>query len=184
VPPTPPPATKTIEQTLDTNGNGIIDDDEIIAAIGYWVSGAAVPGTDGQTINDQEMLKLAALWTTGNPISSAGTSAARATSVPMAGAVKGKAPTLNVKSIKAQMLDHRVIFTVSGDGVAEMEVHVYDLSGRIVFDQATTGTTLIFRGLSSDGRPLANGVYLYTVAIKGVDGRIMMSEIKKLVILR
>ncbi len=39
----------------------------------YWVAGQAVPGTDGQTISDQEMLKLAALWVTGSAISQANT---------------------------------------------------------------------------------------------------------------
>ncbi len=60
---------ETIEQAIDTNGNGIIDDAEIIIAVHYWITGQPVPGTGGQIIDDQEILKLVALWTTGSPIS-------------------------------------------------------------------------------------------------------------------
>ncbi len=36
----------------------------------------------------------------------------------------------------------------------------------------------------SDGRRLANGVYLYVVTIRRQDGAILRSQVKKLVILR
>jgi len=54
----------TIESVLDVNSNSRIDDDEILTAIGFWVSGDEVPGT-GQTINDAKILFLIELWVTG-----------------------------------------------------------------------------------------------------------------------
>lgn len=59
----------TLEQAIDTNGNGIIDDAEIMAAVHYWITGQLVPTSGGQIIDDQEVLKLVALWTTDSPIS-------------------------------------------------------------------------------------------------------------------
>ncbi|MGQ9734901.1 MAG: right-handed parallel beta-helix repeat-containing protein [Candidatus Bipolaricaulia bacterium] len=61
--------TMTIEQALDTNGNGYLDDPEILQAIEYWVNGLPVPGTGGQTISDAKVLELIALWINHEPIS-------------------------------------------------------------------------------------------------------------------
>jgi len=67
-PPTPPPpAGLTIEDVIDANGNGFIDDNEILKAIEYWIMGTQVPGT-GQAINDLKILDLLRLWITGAPI--------------------------------------------------------------------------------------------------------------------
>ena len=71
-----------------------------------------------------------------------------------------------------------------GASVAGLSVQVYDLSGAAVFEKTTSGTTLTFRGLSSDGQPLANGVYLYVITVRGSDGQTLSSEVKKLVLLR
>jgi len=50
---------------------------------------------------------------------------------------------------------------------------VYDLNGRPLYDSGfTTGTRLSWRPLTADGRPLANGVYLYAVVARDVFGRI------------
>jgi hypothetical protein len=43
---------------------------------------------------------------------------------------------------------------------------------------------LTFRGLGADGRPLANGVYLYIVTVRGPNGQIITTKANKLVLLR
>jgi len=47
-----------------------------------------------------------------------------------------------------------------------------------------SGNSLSWDGLMSDGRRLANGVYLYVVTIRKQDGTILRSQVKKVVILR
>jgi hypothetical protein len=65
-PPEPPPSQpKTVEEALDENHNGLIDDPEILVAVNYWVTGHEVPGTDGKTIDDPKMLELIRLWISG-----------------------------------------------------------------------------------------------------------------------
>lgn len=67
-----------------------------------------------------------------------------------------------------------------------VSVQVFDLRGNMVFDEEIPvgATQLSWRGLTSDGRMLANGVYLYVITARTWDGKIMRSEAKKLVILR
>jgi hypothetical protein len=73
---------------------------------------------------------------------------------------------------------------VQGRGIAGIQLQVYDLGGHLVTDQSASGASLRWNGLSSLGRTLANGVYLYVVTVKGQDGSVIRSEVRKLVILR
>jgi hypothetical protein len=58
----------SIERALDQNGNGSIDDSEIIKAINLWIRQDPVPGTSGQTISDAKIIELLHLWITGEPV--------------------------------------------------------------------------------------------------------------------
>jgi hypothetical protein len=80
----------------------------------------------------------------------------------------------------------RVIrFRAQGTGIAEMSVWVFNLSGRAVFISGWhKGGELRWLALTDEGRPLANGVYLYVVFVRGADGSVLRSRIQKLVILR
>lgn len=66
--PGPDPGSKSIEQALDTNNNGILDDDEIKKAIQYWILGEVVAGTNNLTINDNKILELLRIWILSTPI--------------------------------------------------------------------------------------------------------------------
>jgi hypothetical protein len=139
-----------------------------------WTTNQMVAGTSF-TISDDVMKQIFQLWETNAPIAAAGTSAASASPV----------SSLQVRSITARTLDtHSVRFVAEGQAITGIEAQVFDLSGKLVFDQHTTGTTLTFRGLGADGRPLANGVYLYIVSVRGIDGSTVGSEVRKLVLLR
>jgi hypothetical protein len=169
--PLPPPSgEETIAQALDTNGNGTLEDSEILTAIQYWISGEAVPGTGGKTISDAEMLKLIELWISGGSVSGAGVSP-----VPQ---------PLRIDNIVSRTRGAVTTFEVQGSGIAGLELEVFDLAGRRLFQQRTAGNRLAFQGLDSAGRTLANGVYLYVVTARGYDGRMIRSEVKKLVVLR
>ncbi len=181
-PPPPPPSggpsvggsVLQIAEALDTDHNNKIDDDEIKTADVDWTTGQDIAGTNF-TIGDDAMKQLFQMWVTGGSIAAAGISAA--------GAIP--ASSLQVRSIEARTLDtHSVRFVAEGQGITGVEAQIFDLSGKLVFDQATTGTALTFRGLNTDGRQLANGVYLYLVNVRGTGGETITSEVRKLVILR
>jgi len=78
-----------------------------------------------------------------------------------------------------------VRFFAQGSGIQSIQVQVLDLSGRGVFSSDfTAGNTLSWNLVTDQGERLANGVYLYLVTIRGADGRIQRSEVKKLVVMR
>jgi hypothetical protein len=91
---------------------------------------------------------------------------------------------LAVQMIELRPVGNSWELQVHGEGVAATQLEVFDLSGRKIFDQQASGVTLQFSGLGSSGERLANGVYLYVVTVKGWDGSIIRSEVRKLVILR
>jgi hypothetical protein len=64
-----------------------------------------------------------------------------------------------------------VRFVVQGLNVERIQVQVFGLSGQQVFDSGwQQGNTLTWMPQSRDGRPLASGVYLYSVTVMGPDG--------------
>lgn len=65
--PPPPSGEQGLAQALDVNDNGIIDDEEMMSAVTYWVLGTPVPGTD-MLVGDDQILGLIEQWILGTPI--------------------------------------------------------------------------------------------------------------------
>jgi hypothetical protein len=91
---------------------------------------------------------------------------------------------LQVKALSSGSRSGLVTFKVEGQGIAQASLEVFNLSGRRVFAAAFKGNTLEWHMLDNRGEPLANGVYLYVVTVKGYDGSVIRSEVRKLAILR
>jgi hypothetical protein len=91
---------------------------------------------------------------------------------------------LIVRAISAYWAGDRLGFAVQGAGIAKVEVRVFNLAGAKLFDRAAAGSTLEFKLLNERSQPLANGVYLYTVTVTGLNGEVVESGVRKLVILR
>lgn len=91
---------------------------------------------------------------------------------------------LIVIGISAYRAGDRLGFAVQGAGIAKVEVKVFNLAGAKLFERTSAGSTLEFQLLNEQGQPLANGVYLYTVTVTGINGEIVESGVRKLVILR
>lgn len=88
---------------------------------------------------------------------------------------------LRMKRIDSIVTKDRVRFRVQGSGVTSIQVRIFDLSGKQVFDSPENlGTALDWHYPSS----IANGIYLYVVTVKGTDGRRTTSKTHKLVVLR
>ena len=79
-----------------------------------------------------------------------------------------------------------VRFVADGRGIKEIKVQVYDLAGRQIFASGwVAGETFEWNLMSNRGRPVANGVYLYIVTVRGFgEGELIRSKAKKLVVLR
>ncbi len=65
-PPPAPPASMSIEEAIDDNHNGRIEDHEILIAVEYWIQGHEVPETGGKLIDTDKMVDLIQLWITGH----------------------------------------------------------------------------------------------------------------------
>jgi hypothetical protein len=76
-----------------------------------------------------------------------------------------------------------VRFSAQG-AVKELRVEVLSLSGQKVFDSGPVlGNALDWKLLNSQGQPVANGVYLYTVTVKDPSGNVT-KKLGKLAVLR
>jgi hypothetical protein len=71
---------------------------------------------------------------------------------------------------------------VETQGLDKATLALYDLSGKLLGSTESTGAQLAMP-LSIAGRPLANGVYLYLLTLRGQDGT-LKTVVEKIVILR
>jgi len=144
---------------FDANGNNLIDDGEFFAIIDAWIA--------GQLDNDT-FFKAVDLWVSQSPIGSAG--------------VDQK--PLMLDSLSVTPVRGAMTFIAQGRNITSTGVQIFDLNGKPIFDQETSGTRLTWNLSAADGQVMANGVYLYIVKAKGYDGKVIRTEIRKLVIKR
>jgi M6 family metalloprotease-like protein len=89
-----------------------------------------------------------------------------------------------VQALPNPVTSATVRFTATGSGIGEIAVEVFDLAGRRVFESGWVENGFAWHLLNSRGEALANGVYLYVVTVKGYNGQVLRSEVRKLVVLR
>jgi pimeloyl-ACP methyl ester carboxylesterase len=106
-------------------------------------------------------------------------------------APEGSGVSVNAVKVKPQSLrafafqrGQLIEFRVEGWDIGWMRVSVFDLSGKLVFHTDWVQNGFTWNLIDNRGQPLANGVYLYVVRVRGFDGREYVSEVRKLVILR
>jgi hypothetical protein len=69
--------------------------------------------------------------------------------------------------------------------IQQVQLTVFDSRGRRVSDSGwSSGRELAWHLTNERGSFVANGVYLYVVAVRGTDGRVVRSEMQKLTVLR
>ena len=101
------------------------------------------------------------------------------------GARAGEPSGLEVRSVALTSRSGGLAFTVEGQGIVGAKVEVYSLGGKRLFDSGfAAGNALEWNMRSGQGSLLANGVYLYVVTVKGYNGELARSEVRKLIILR
>jgi hypothetical protein len=142
-------------RSFDTNGNGTIDDPEFFDIIDSWIA---------EQIDDPTFFQAIDLWIS-----------------------QGSIPAARLEpqtTLSVDLSKRGATFVAHGQGISSMGVQVFSLDGRRLFAQETPGTRLIWNLNAQTGEPVANGVYLYVVRMRGLDGSESVSEVRKLVILR
>jgi hypothetical protein len=108
------------------------------------------------------------------------------TSLLLAGAVVfvlGLGALAQSVSLTVTAYSDAVRFSAQGS-VKELRVEILALSGQKVFDSGPVlGNALDWKLLNSQGQPVANGVYLYTVTVKDPSGNVT-KKVGKLAVLR
>jgi uncharacterized repeat protein (TIGR01451 family)/CSLREA domain-containing protein len=96
----------------------------------------------------------------------------------------GSALPLRVTGLRVEREARALRFRALGEGIEAIRVQIYDLQGREVYTtQFVPGSQLVWRLQSTDGHPVANGVYLAVISVKGVDA-IYRSAVQKIAVLR
>jgi len=168
-PPPPPSGGSSLAEAIDINNNNRIDDNEVLQAMVFWITGTPVPGSGGRTISDDEIRALVQMWIRGDEVSSASAG-------PASHGLKAGHAALTVNGSRA-------LLTLPDQGVAQLRLQVFDLEGRRVLDETGQGNQLSVSLTSATGARLANGVYLYVVGALGADGQWQRSGVKKFYVL-
>jgi hypothetical protein len=142
---------------FDVNNNERLDDLEFFVAIDQWVDGR---------LGDELFFAAIDAWVSQKPME--GSSALLRE--PIVLGVHDKASS--------------VTFVVRSSGISSVRVDVFDLSGQRIFTGESAGARLIWNLSTLAGQPVANGVYLYVVTVRGTDGRELRSNVKKLMVLK
>jgi len=170
-------------------GDKLIDDGEIMTAIQLWIKGEVVPGT-GRTISDDEIMMLITYWIADIKVDQPLPRVAKQSLDEALEALltRVQPSELNVQAFSAgpnPARSSQLSFRVEGTGIESIQVEVYDLAGRSIFNSGfLSGRELSWDLLTADGKPVANGVYLYVITARGYDGQLVRSKVQKLVILR
>jgi uncharacterized repeat protein (TIGR01451 family) len=77
-----------------------------------------------------------------------------------------------------------VRFSALGTRIIQIQVEIFNLAGLSIFQAVANGNQLLWDLVDSSGTAVANGVYLYIITVRGYDGQVIKSEVRKLVVLR
>ncbi|MBI1741721.1 DUF11 domain-containing protein [Candidatus Acetothermia bacterium] len=89
---------------------------------------------------------------------------------------------LAVFSVQTMMVQHGIHFLVAGHGVKDLQVQIVDLKGRSIYQSDWNPNGWAWLLENKTGQRVANGVYLYTVTVRGEDGKLIQTKLQKFVI--
>ncbi|MBI1744239.1 hypothetical protein HYR54_14390 [Candidatus Acetothermia bacterium] len=91
---------------------------------------------------------------------------------------------LLINKLNLEMRDGQLIVDAHGTGIAALQVQIFDLTGRRLLNRMSNSSVLALPVTNQMGRLLPNGVYLYVISVRGNEGDLIRSELKKLILLR
>ena len=89
-----------------------------------------------------------------------------------------------VIQVNNQIGSRSIEFRAQGQNSGVIGVQIYSLNGREVYAADEIGSSLKWNLRDKNSRPVANGVYFYVVTMRGPDGNLIRTDIKKLIVLR
>lgn len=90
--------------------------------------------------------------------------------------------SLSVAAIQAVATPQAVYFRALGQGIKEIAVELFDLSGRAIYRSGWQKNNLFWAYQTERAERVAPGVYLYSMSVKGYDGTVIKTELRKLVV--
>ncbi|MCR4405218.1 MAG: dockerin type I domain-containing protein [Candidatus Acetothermia bacterium] len=177
----PGPITLVILGDVDGSGRITIHDALLVAQhlVGLLTLTAEqlliADATQDGTVDSADVAEIARKAITAEAASAAAEALGKATS-----------PTeLQIRAVALSSSSGTLGFRVEGQGIAAAKVEIYSLSGKRLFDSGfAAGTSLEWNMRTAQGALLANGVYLYVVTVRGYNGELATTGVRKLVILR
>ena len=158
--PTPADIPSTVSlSSFDTDGDCIISDAEFFDVIDRWVT---------RLIDETLFFTGVDAW-----IGQASVCAASA-----------EIEIVELKLAVAQMTNRGAMFVAQSATVSNISVEVFGLAGEFIYTGSSNNNALRWNLRSSDGQPVANGVYLYRVTTTDSNGQILMSDIQKFIVIR
>jgi hypothetical protein len=105
---------------------------------------------------------------------------------PTCAAVTLRPTALQVTGLEARWLvpQQTLWFAALGAGIKAINVQIFSLTGRKAYASGWVPNGLEWKMQTANGRPIANGVYVYVVSVRGYDGKIVRAPVRKLVIVR
>jgi len=157
-----------IENLIDLNSNGFVDDDELFMLVDYWLSGTPLGSSQIVVDNDLFFIFLDK-WSTGQPI------AQPETHINTKLAISGTSISQTRNHFRLQ---------VEGQGIERISLRVFSMSGEELLSSLQNGARLDFRLFDEAGYELANGTYLYTVTAFGQNGAVVTTQVQKFIVMR
>lgn len=89
---------------------------------------------------------------------------------------------LSVATIQAVATPQAVYFRAIGQGIKEISVELFDLSGRAIYRSDWQKNNLVWAYQNERAERVAPGVYLYFMSVRGYDETVIKTELRKLVV--
>ena len=140
---------------LDLNGDFLIDDAEFFSAIDLWVN---------EQMDNDLFFEVVDAWINQDEI------------CPIASS--GNLP------IKLQLSSNSFIVQSSNHSTESISIEIFDINGAPIDSMQSAGHKLRWNMQTRDLQPLANGVYLYRVFVKQPNGVSVISDFRKILVLR
>ena len=146
---------------FDTDSSCFISDPEFFRAIDFWV--------DNQ-VGANLFFNVVDAWVAQEHVCTNATSSSNS--------------SLRLTSVNVSRGNTTTLFSATGQGIDSMAVDVLSLDGQRVFRGASLGTSLSWNQMTASGAPIANGTYLYVISVHDRYGNVIVSEVKKLAVVR
>jgi hypothetical protein len=155
---TPPSSLKD----FDKNNNNKLDDSEFFSIVDAWI---------GTKLTDQFFFSAVDHWVADQPIATA------------AGLIPQSHDDRRFQ-VTATRSAKQFVISVRGSGLQSIQVQIFDLKGKAIFNEQAFGSHLSLNLASLHNHVLANGTYLCVITGIDSDGSHLVSDVKKLVVLR